>query len=88
MIEVEAGIVTSLIVAHPLAVAVYVRGLGVAFAVAKGRLGSGLMRSTVIGWWTMAGHVTATDFVASAVAAVLCPQGQGQNERDSEKPES
>lgn len=92
MVEVEAGIVTSLIVAHPFAVVVYVRGLGVAFAIAKGLLGSSLMRClmrrTVIGRGTVGGRVTATDLVASAVVAMLCPQGQGKNERDDKKFES
>ena len=73
MLEVEAGIVTSLIVAHPFTVAVYVRGLGMSFAVAEGLLRSGLMRRTVIGWWTLVGYVAATNFVASAVVAMLRP---------------
>lgn len=74
MVEMEACVVASLFVPHPLAVAVNMRGLRVAFAVAERLLGGALerylMRLAVIGWWTVAGNVAATDAVAFLISVV------------------
>lgn len=89
MVDVEAGVVASLIVAHPLAVVVDVWGFGMAFLVAEI-----LFRSILMGWrsvrrWrAMARHVAAADAVTSALVSMLSPKGQRKNERKSEEPES
>ena len=89
MIEVEPGIIASLIVADPLAVVMDVRRFGMAFAVTKGLLGRILMwrlaRAGVRGCGAMARYETTAYTVASSVVAMLRPKGQGENERKSEK---
>ena len=85
MLEMEACVVASLFVPYPLAVAMNMRGLRMAFAIAERLLGGTLvrclMRLTVIGWWTVAGNVAPTDVVAPVISVVsmLRPQWQGKN---------
>ena len=89
MIEVEPGIIASLIVADPLAVVVDMRRFGMAFAVTKGLLGRILMwrlaRVGVRGWRAMARYEATAYTVASSVVAMLRPKGQAENQRKSEK---
>jgi len=72
MVEMEAGIVSSGVVAHPLAVAMDVGSLGMAFLIAEGGLCLGLTGCAMKSGRAMLGDVSAADGVAaSAMSAVL-----------------
>jgi len=87
MVEVKVGVVASLVVTDPLAVAVNVRGIGMAFSVAEALFGGILTRrGGVRGWGTVVRYVASSDTMASAtVITVLSPKGQRKNERESEE---
>jgi len=63
MIKMEAGIVATVVVPDPFAVAVNVWSFGMAFAVAKVGMLRSLMRRSVESWGTMAGNESAADLV-------------------------
>jgi hypothetical protein len=65
VVEVEAGVVASLIVPDPLAVVVNVRGFRVSFLIAEGAVRFGLMGCTVGRRRPMTRHVSAAHSVAS-----------------------
>ena len=89
MVEVKTGVVSSLVVTDPLAVAVHVWCLGMAFLVAETLFGRIVMgRGGVRGWGAMARYVASADTVASAtVITMLSPKGQRKNESKSQEPE-
>jgi len=78
MIDVEAGIIASGVVADPGAVVVNVRSFGMAFPIAAGG-GSGRRAAHRRG--TMFGNVSATDGVA-ATSAVVTVLRQGRDGKD------
>jgi hypothetical protein len=98
MVKMEAGLVGAVVVADPSAVMVDVRGLGMAFLVAKSSLRSRFAfvmwgslnrcrpgRSAVNGRRAVFGNVSAADVVTatSAVPAVLGPGGDGKDQEYS-----
>jgi hypothetical protein len=83
MVEMEAGIVTSSVMTDPGAVVMNVRSFGVTRVVVERR--RRVRGSCVSGGRTMLGDESAADSVsASAVAAMLCPEGNAKYEAESE----
>jgi putative intracellular protease/amidase len=78
MIEMKTGVVSSVLVPDPLPVVVDVWGFGMAFMVAKSRMGSFMRRAVVCGW-TVVGNVSA------AYVAMLRPGGEGKDHRHCKK---
>ena len=78
MIEVKAGIVAPGVVAHPRAVVVNVRSIGMAFAIAI-RSGRGPGGSAVNCWRAMVWDVSATDGMSAPVTAMLGESREGKN---------
>jgi len=78
MIEVEAGIIASGVVADPGAVVVDMRGFGMAWLVVKTgrRVGDRSMTSG----WAMLGNVSAADGVAACFVASVLRQGWERNQ--------
>jgi hypothetical protein len=79
VIQVEAGLVSPVVVPYPLAIVVDVRCFGVTFVVTIGSLGRSFVRHAMRGRGAMTSNVTDTYCLASAFMATVLrrPRGKG-----------
>lgn len=85
VIEVEAGLVSAVVVPYPPAVVVDVRGFGVTFIVAIGGLGRSFVRHAMRGRGTMMRNVTATYCMAAAFVATMLREGRERKGQQDSK---
>src|SRR5271169_3297081 len=83
VIQVEAGLVSPVVVPHPLPIVVDVRGFGVTFIVTIGSFGRSLVRHAMRGRGAMRGYVAATYCMAAAFMATVLREGrEGKCQQD------
>jgi len=81
MVEVEAGIIASGVMADPLTVVMDVRRIGVSLFVASHGLGFGGARHRPLDRCrAVFGNVSTANGLAAAMCAVLCPEGKRKNQ--------
>jgi hypothetical protein len=84
VIEVEAGLVSAVVVPYPPAIVVDMRGFGVTFVVTIGSLGGSFVRHAMRGRGAMMRNVTFTHCMAASTSAMVFMLRQDRERKEHE----